>query len=49
MAKRRISSILWLYFLLTAVDSAVYISDLSMSRMIELMAKRPFCKLHTDR
>lgn len=49
MAKPRIPTILRLYFLFVAVDSAVYISDLSMSRMIELMAKRPFCKLHTDR
>lgn len=30
-------------------QSAVLIADYSMSRMIELIAKRPFCKLHTDR
>lgn len=30
-------------------DAAVLIADYSMSRMVELIAKRPFCKLHTDR
>lgn len=34
---------------LNASQSAVLIADYSMSRMIELIARKPFCKLHTDR
>lgn len=32
-----------------SADAAVLIADYTMSRMVELIAKRPFCKLHTDR
>ena len=31
------------------IQCAVLIADFSMSRMIELSARKPFCRLHTDR
>lgn len=49
MSRTRFAVLLWLGLTLSSAESAVYISDLSMSRMIELMAKSPFCKLHIDR
>jgi hypothetical protein len=31
------------------VESSVFISDVKMEKMIELTAKKPHCRLHTDR
>ncbi len=40
---------LFLIYTTSNTESAVLIADFSMTRMIELFAKRPYCKLHTDR
>lgn len=40
---------LLLIYTTSVTESAVLIADFSMTRMIELFAKRPYCKLHTDR
>lgn len=38
-----------LFAFLNPIQPAVLIADYTMSRMIELIARKPFCKLHTDR
>lgn len=31
------------------VDSALFVSDVKMNKMIEMNARKPYCRLHTDR
>lgn len=51
MSQLRKAIIICLFLIYTSseTESAVLIADFSMTRMIELFAKRPYCKLHTDR
>ncbi|XP_037049791.1 acidic phospholipase A2 PA4 isoform X1 [Bradysia coprophila] len=51
MTQLRKTIILCLCLIYTSseTESAVLIADFSMTRMIELFAKRPYCKVHTDR
>lgn len=38
-----------LTFLTFYADSAIFVSDVKMNKMIELNARRPHCRLHSDR
>lgn len=51
MSQLRKAIIICLFLIYTCsnTQSAVLIADFSMTRMIELFAQRPYCKLHTDR
>lgn len=41
--------IVQLTFLMVHVDSSIFVADNKMEKMIELNARRPHCRLHTDR
>ncbi|KAG4077400.1 hypothetical protein HA402_009801 [Bradysia odoriphaga] len=51
MTQLRKTIILCLCLIYTSfeTEAAVLIADFSMTRMIELFAKQPYCKVHTDR
>lgn len=38
-----------LYQLALLVESSLFVSDVKMEKMIELNARKPHCRLHTDR
>lgn len=38
-----------LTILSSIVDTALFVSDVKMNKMIELNARKPYCRLHTDR
>lgn len=41
--------IVQLTFLVFQVQPAIFVSDVKMNKMIELNARKPHCRLHTDR
>lgn len=48
-AFRAFAGIFQLMMCIVYVESSVFISDVKMEKMIELTAKKPHCRLHTDR
>lgn len=44
-----LAGIVQLTFMTFYADSAIFVSDVKMNKMIELNARRPHCRLHTDR
>lgn len=36
-------------FYILNVDSSLFVSDVKMEKMIELNARKPHCRLHSDR
>lgn len=54
VAMKSLASLLLLTLLLSQApqqiaSSAVLISDMTMTMMVELSSRHPFCKMHTDR